>query len=79
MKEIVPATSICVCVQVISENGHDTSARAIRIVPVIFMAASRTERLLQTGSSNHHRLTSFSKKNKCHPQIVAAQKRAAKK
>ena len=46
-------------VQMISDNGHYTSARTVCVVQVVPMADSRTERLrvLLTVSSNRHCLT----------------------
>ena len=49
----------CTCVEIISDNGHQASAKAICAVRVVSTADSRTERLCvqQTASSDCYGLT----------------------
>ena len=79
--------------QIISDDNHRTSARAVCVVRLVSTADNRTERLrlLLTASNSCHciartylliqpLLVSVDfQRNKRHPQIVASQKRAVKK
>ena len=68
--------------------GNRVSVWAVCVARLISTADSRTERLrlLLTGPNSHHciarmyliQLLLMSLKNKCHPRIVAIQKRAVK-